>query len=66
MASTAPASNTSGAYAGMLTWTATAPWGKATHPDFATCVDIVMKRNSSGLANYLIDSTKTSSNEVPL
>lgn len=63
-ASTTPGG--SGAYAGMLVWTVTAPWGFAVSPSFSTAVKEVMRRGSFKMEAYLINSAATSANEVPL
>jgi hypothetical protein len=63
-ASTTPGG--SGAYAGMLVWTVTAPWGVCTHPNFYQAVQEVMDKGSAKMAAYLINSAATSANEVPL
>lgn len=63
MASTTPGS---GSWQGALVWTATAPWGKYTHPDCETAVIAVMDKGSGRMDLYLTDSSKTSANEVPL
>lgn len=56
----------SGAYAGMLVWTATAPWGTCSHPVMQQAVVEVMDKGFFKMSAYLLNSAATSANEVPL